>query len=527
VHLEWGDLDHSSADSYGRRPIYVSDYVEIMLMSWRPGDVSSVHDHGMAQAGAVKILGPGYLQSRTLQVDDVTGMLKTTSLTTHGAGDVLEVRGGMLHAMGMKQPSGHCFSLHVYALSSDTGESDQSVTSGARVLDVVTQTTNHTDGGVFHALPADDVYGSTATPTVSDFPTLLRDGSELCARVLTMPSEAHARSLTLSAPDIAQVLFAPERCEEFWRDVERIVHPDTGHATDSLQWRIMCDSLREAAKVQVVAKASYSEHTQQQQGDSWREYARMYDALIGTPCVDSFMRGYIHYFFDQVWSKESGSSVQDCSLLSVGCGTGSVERLMVDEMGLREDSLSCFDFSPSMVEISREVRGLRQAQVGNALEMGPEKYGVHDVVYAGLNVFQYLPVGTLADAMERTARCTKPGGYFLSDFVTTDHIRWYPNLMRSYDRKTASLRSPFLDEQDGRMFMCSDIINITWDTPDQCLKINDSGIHRRWLAPMQRIIDEVRKHYSSVQVLDAHSLEQLPLHADSCPSTRYVIIARK
>merc|ERR1712232_1098848 len=99
--------------------------------------------------------------------------------------------------------------------------------------------------------------------------------------------------------------------------------------------------------------------------------------------------------------------------------------------------------------------------------------------------------------------------------------------MRSQDGLTASLRSPFLIEEDSRMFMCSDIINITWDTPDGSLRINDSGVHRRWLAPMQRILGAFEKHYSSVRLLDAHSLETLPLHADTCPSTRYVVIARK
>jgi hypothetical protein len=200
---------------------------------------------------------------------------------------------------------------------------------------------------------------------------------------------------------------------------------------------------------------------------------------------------------------------------------------MLDEVGISPQNLAAFDLSPSMVETAVQFRGITTAKVGNVLEMSAEMYGLHDVLYAGLNVFQYLPADKLDDALERTAACTKEGGYFVTDFITPDHIRWYPNLMISADRKTFSLRTPQLIQKDYQMYQRSDIINVTWDTEDGSLKINDSGLHQRWLAPMSRIIEAIEKHFPRVRVFDAVTMEELPRHADTSPSTRYVVIADK
>ena len=47
-----------------------------------------------------------------------------------------------------------------------------------------------------------------------------------------------------------------------------------------------------------------------------------------------------------------------------------------------------------------------------------------DVAFAGLNVYHYLPADRLADALANTAAVVKEGGYFISDFIAPDHVRW-------------------------------------------------------------------------------------------------------
>ena len=69
------------------------------------------------------------------------------------------------------------------------------------------------------------------------------------------------------------------------------------------------------------------------------------------------------------------------------------------------------------------------------------------------------------------------------------------------------------------MYQQSDIIIVSWDTKDDHLKINDSGLHERWLAPISRIIDTIQKSFSRVRVFDAVSMEKLPNYADTSPST--------
>mmetsp|Transcript_4300 Transcript_4300/g.7695 ORF Transcript_4300/g.7695 Transcript_4300/m.7695 type:complete len:647 (-) Transcript_4300:158-2098(-) len=550
----WIDRGHSSRDCYGRKAIFGSDTLEVMVMTWLAGDVCALHDHGSTEHGAVQIMGPVDQMHVVVQTNDSTGLLQTLNLrTNHKPGEILQVTHELCHCMGnvshrSKKDNEHSLltdeedrennyavTMHVYWKSGKESDHVTSVTGGARVFDVVQSSVCETDAGVFHGLPK-SVIMSTEERVEADFPTLLRDGTELLLRMMRMTPEQRAETDTLPISDIFQHLFAFERKEEFLRDVSAIVDAETGHKSDSTQWAILCHALRTAAPLQRMvipgtrntSNNSLVSEDGNQKRDSWQEYARMYDALIGNPCMDSFMGKYVKYFFDQVWLKETGRSIaEDCKVMSVGCGTGLVERFMLDEVGISPQNLAAFDLSPSMVETAVQFRGITTAKVGNVLEMSAEMYGLHDVLYAGLNVFQYLPADKLDDALERTAACTKEGGYFVTDFITPDHIRWYPNLMISADRKTFSLRTPQLIQKDYQMYQRSDIINVTWDTEDGSLKINDSGLHQRWLAPMSRIIEAIEKHFPRVRVFDAVTMEELPRHADTSPSTRYVVIANK
>jgi len=51
------DYDYPVSDSYGRKMVHNGSFFEIMIMSWRPGDYSGIHDHGKAEFGAVKTFG--------------------------------------------------------------------------------------------------------------------------------------------------------------------------------------------------------------------------------------------------------------------------------------------------------------------------------------------------------------------------------------------------------------------------------------------------------------------------------------
>ena len=79
-----------------------------------------------------------------------------------------------------------------------------------------------------------------------------------------------------------------------------------------------------------------------------------------------------------------------------------------------------------------------------------------DIAYSGLNVFQYIPAERLEEAISKTSKILHKGGVFLGDFITPDHIRWYPNFMVSDSGKTLSLRQPRLTEINGKMYQESE-----------------------------------------------------------------------
>ena len=77
VLMPWSDFTHSTADSYGRRLVYDGGFFEMMVMSWCPGDVSAIHDHGYTEWGAVQIFGPAEHATFLVQDDEITCLSRT------------------------------------------------------------------------------------------------------------------------------------------------------------------------------------------------------------------------------------------------------------------------------------------------------------------------------------------------------------------------------------------------------------------------------------------------------------------
>jgi len=186
------------------------------------------------------------------------------------------------------------------------------------------------------------------------------------------------------------------------------------------------------------------------------------------------------------------------------------------------DRIYGMDISEAMVDVARKrVR----ADVGDVLELDPS-IRRWDIAYSGLNVFHYLDHERLEEAIQKTAGILKPGGWFIGDFITPDHIRWYPNLMESDMGDVLSFRTAELIEEDGRIFQESTIINA--DFMEDHMSLNYAGKHRRFLPPVHRMRAYFERAFGGeVHLFDAHSLEAIGEWADTCPSTRYVIVARK
>lgn len=146
--MPWSDFTHSSHDSYGRKLVFYGGHFEIMVMSWLPDDFSAIHDHGSTQWGAVQCFGAAehYIYQLTNQV------LHSSMAAHYSPGMVKTVDHSLIHQMGNAgdQPF---LSLHVYGCE----ENKDSITGDARVFDLLENSIQHTDGGVFFCLPEDKI----------------------------------------------------------------------------------------------------------------------------------------------------------------------------------------------------------------------------------------------------------------------------------------------------------------------------------------------------------------------------------
>lgn len=142
--MPWSAFTHSAYDSYGRQLVFYGGHFEIMVMSWQPGDFSAIHDHGATQWGAVQCFGAAehYIYQLTNRV------LHSPIAAHYSPGMVRTVDHNLIHQMGNASERPF-LSLHVYGCP----ENQVSITGNARVFDLLDNSIQYTDGGVFFCLP--------------------------------------------------------------------------------------------------------------------------------------------------------------------------------------------------------------------------------------------------------------------------------------------------------------------------------------------------------------------------------------
>jgi SAM-dependent methyltransferase/predicted metal-dependent enzyme (double-stranded beta helix superfamily) len=486
--MAWADFDHPVSDSYGRKLVFQGSHFEIMVMSWAPGDFSGIHDHGFTSWGAVQVFGPAEHATFRIEVDELT----TLARWDMKSGEVIGVNHQLIHQMGNPTEKDKFISLHVYG----TPENQENITGDARVFALEQPAIQRVDGGVFFALPAQEVKWTEPSP-IPDFTTHIRYMVELGKRMFKMNHS--------DFESIRKRIFDLNHRNQLIEKLHEIVD-ENNHTSNSIQWKILVRELKAVAAFQKDKRISSTE------SDPFLKYAEVYDALIGQPCLSSFIANYLQNFFNQ-------HSVE--TVLSIGSGTGLSESYLIEHFGVKKENLLGIDISESMVQVAN-----RRIHAIHADLLKWKTNQQFDLAYSGLNVFHYLPHQELENAIIKTGELIKKGGWFVGDFITPDHIRWYPNLMLSDDSKVISLRTPSLVEEQGRMFQESEIINISFQGNE--MEVHYAGKHKRFLPPMNRVRKYFEKAFGGeVQLLDAISLETIDSTSDSCPSTRYVVMAQK
>ncbi|MEC8835642.1 MAG: methyltransferase domain-containing protein [Bacteroidota bacterium] len=501
--LPWANYDHPVEDSYGRKVVYENKHFEVMVMSWTPGDMSAIHNHGNTQWGCVQVFGQA--EHATFKVDE--DEIYTLSRETLTNGQIIHVNHSLVHQMGN---SGHqpFLSLHVYGIDTIENASQQGVTADSNLFYAYESSIARVGGGAFFALPQENIETKSKGPK-ADFPTYIRDYTEHVKRLRAV-HKANRSTSDESYHALKEGLYHSSHLDLLTDNLEQHID-ENGHCENSIWWKILYK------EIQAWSTLKDEIDGEENVEDSFHDYAAMYDALIGNPCLEDFMANYIAMVF-----KQFVEDAETKTFLSLGCGTGLIEEYILENYGITKENLFGFDLSHAMVDIAKTRI---QAEQGDVLDLDPA-ITQWDIAFTGLNVLHYIDHELFEESIQRTASIVRPGGFFFGDFITPDHIRWYPNLMRSSDSTIISLRNPKLKESEGRMYMESHIINL--DFSKETVFINDAGSHLRHLPAMHRVRALFEKYFTgSVHLYDAYSLREIAPHADSCASTRYFIVAKK
>ena len=99
--------------TYARHRVYLCEHAELLVLCWRPGQRTPIHDHN-GSFGAVRVL-QGVMWETLFEMDDSRGLLYTSSREwTHGS--VTGAGIPDIHQLGNPDISGQdLITLHLYA----------------------------------------------------------------------------------------------------------------------------------------------------------------------------------------------------------------------------------------------------------------------------------------------------------------------------------------------------------------------------------------------------------------------------
>lgn len=110
---EYTTFDHPDSESYGRKLIFDNGNFKILLMSWRVGDFTAIHNHGYTEWGCVYFFGEATHRLYKM-VDDKLKLVKKDYFLE---GQIASVCEDLIHLMGNSSLK-YFTTLHVYGSNS-------------------------------------------------------------------------------------------------------------------------------------------------------------------------------------------------------------------------------------------------------------------------------------------------------------------------------------------------------------------------------------------------------------------------
>lgn len=142
--MHYADFDHPIEDCYGRKMVHDAGNFEVMVMSWKPGDYSSIHNHGYTEWGVVQVFGNTHHMIFNVK-DQQLSFAKKEVLSK---GSAIQVANAFIHQMGNATTAPY-LTLHVYGSNSLSGN----ITADAKNYDLELDRVAQTCGGAFFNLP--------------------------------------------------------------------------------------------------------------------------------------------------------------------------------------------------------------------------------------------------------------------------------------------------------------------------------------------------------------------------------------
>lgn len=106
---EFHSFNHPNSESYGRRLIYDNGNYKILIMSWRSGDFTAIHNHGYTEWGCVYFFGEATHRLYSISDDE----LRISQKDSFRNGQIVSVCGSLTHIMGNLSPNNFT-TLHIY-----------------------------------------------------------------------------------------------------------------------------------------------------------------------------------------------------------------------------------------------------------------------------------------------------------------------------------------------------------------------------------------------------------------------------
>lgn len=150
-------FNHPDSMSYGRKLIFDNGNFKILLMSWKPGDFTAIHNHGYAEWGCVYFFGDAAHRLYTVENNRLTSVKKDT----YGEGQIASVCGDLTHLMG--NAGNHNLStLHIYGSNSRRAN----ILENAKIFAPEHEKIFTTMGIAFLNMSADLVLAEAALPKI-------------------------------------------------------------------------------------------------------------------------------------------------------------------------------------------------------------------------------------------------------------------------------------------------------------------------------------------------------------------------